>query len=171
MISTKELAAKIRKLGKEKSMSGAQVLKACEINRNFLYDLEHADTSPSIDKIERLANFFGISIDYLLGTDCYSKSINESTAQFLTYFDQLNAEEKKDVMFLVKSAIFNTEAEKDFKKIDDDYYGDYENSRSGKSRILNSRIPRTWLSSNNKLNYATAPTLDEAIILATKMRK
>ena len=39
----------------------------CGINRNFIYDLEHGNSSPSVDKIARIAAYFGVSAAVLLG--------------------------------------------------------------------------------------------------------
>lgn len=43
------------------------MLKDCEITKSFIYDLEKRNMSPSCDRITRIANYFGCSVDYLLG--------------------------------------------------------------------------------------------------------
>ena len=66
-METKEIAERIRARCKEKSLSISVVLKACGINRNFIYDLEYNNTSPSCDKIVKLVDYLDCSTDYLLG--------------------------------------------------------------------------------------------------------
>lgn len=66
-MQNKQISERIKALCEEKSLAKSAVLKACEINRNFIYDLKHNDTSPSCDKIVKLADYLDCSTDYLLG--------------------------------------------------------------------------------------------------------
>ncbi len=43
------------------------LLEQCEINRNFMYDLEKKQAAPAADKLERIADYLDCSVDYLLG--------------------------------------------------------------------------------------------------------
>ena len=42
------------------------LLEQCKINRNFIYDVEKNNSLPSCEKLLLIANFFNISVDYLL---------------------------------------------------------------------------------------------------------
>ena len=55
--SNKDIALTIRRLAKERSVTVKQTLDDCKINRNFLYDLEKGNSSPSVDKLTRIADF------------------------------------------------------------------------------------------------------------------
>ena len=57
-----QLAATIKTLCKGKSL-----LENCNINRNFMYDLEKKAQAPSADKLEAIADYLDCSVDYLLG--------------------------------------------------------------------------------------------------------
>ena len=61
------IAEKIKNLCKKSQIPVKSLLEACQINRNFIYDLQHKDAAPSIDKITKIAAHFGVSVDYLLG--------------------------------------------------------------------------------------------------------
>ncbi|MBQ9133386.1 MAG: helix-turn-helix transcriptional regulator [Clostridia bacterium] len=65
--TNKEIAASIRALAKARGVTIKQTLTDCRINRNFIYDLEHGNSSPSVDKIDRIAEYFGVSTAKLLG--------------------------------------------------------------------------------------------------------
>ena len=65
--TNKEIAASIRALAKARGVTIKQTLTDCLINRNFIYDLEHGNSSPSVDKIDRIAEYFGVSTAKLLG--------------------------------------------------------------------------------------------------------
>ena len=61
-----ELSNRIKSLCKSHKVAVKTLLEACNINRNFIYDLER-DKSPSIDKISLIADYLECSVDYLLG--------------------------------------------------------------------------------------------------------
>lgn len=61
------LASKIKALCKQHKIPIKKLLEDCNINRNFMYDLEHSGAAPAIDKLERIADYLGVSTDYLLG--------------------------------------------------------------------------------------------------------
>ena len=56
-----EIAESIRALAGARGVTLKQTLADCGINRNFIYDLEHGNSSPSVDKIARIAAYFGVS--------------------------------------------------------------------------------------------------------------
>ena len=62
-----EIAESIRALAGARGVTLKQTLADCGINRNFIYDLEHGNSSPSVDKIARIAAYFGVSTAVLLG--------------------------------------------------------------------------------------------------------
>lgn len=62
-----EIAESIRALAGARGVTLKQTLADCGINRNFIYDLEHGNSSPSVDKIARIAAYFGVSAAVLLG--------------------------------------------------------------------------------------------------------
>lgn len=62
-----DLSAKIKLLCKTKKISLQSLLEQCNINRNFIYDLERKEKAPSFDKIIRIADCLDVSIDYLAG--------------------------------------------------------------------------------------------------------
>ncbi len=61
------IATIIKILCKQKSVSISQMLKDCEITKSFIYDLEKRNMSPSCERIAKIANYLGCSVDYLLG--------------------------------------------------------------------------------------------------------
>lgn len=57
----------IKSLCNNKAVSISKLLNDCEIRKSFIYDLEKRKYTPSAEVMERIANYFGVSIDYLLG--------------------------------------------------------------------------------------------------------
>ena len=58
---------RIKAICRAKKKTIKATLEACDINRNFIYDLEKVGQIPSADKLERIADYLDCSVDYLLG--------------------------------------------------------------------------------------------------------
>ena len=57
----------IRMLCKEKGVSMKAFLKECEIRKGLIYSMETLDNTPSGDILEKIADYFDCSVDYLMG--------------------------------------------------------------------------------------------------------
>ncbi len=97
--TNERLAQGIRALAKARGITVKQTLEDCGINRNFLYDLEHGGSSPSVDKIARIAEYFGVSTATLLGTG------GEDAAAFLALYEQLSPEAKGALVDYMRSLL------------------------------------------------------------------
>jgi len=64
-----QLSQNIKSLCKEKNISISLLLNDCSLSKSFIYDIEKRNMSPSIDKIIRIADYFNVSLDYLVGRD------------------------------------------------------------------------------------------------------
>lgn len=62
-----QIAEKIKLICKAKGIPINALLQKCNITKSFIYDLERRNTSPSCDKISRIADYLDCSVDYLLG--------------------------------------------------------------------------------------------------------
>lgn len=61
------LSDRIKELSKNQNKPIVTILADCTLNRNFIYDLERRKSMPACDKIYKLADYFNVSIDYLVG--------------------------------------------------------------------------------------------------------
>lgn len=75
-----QLADTIKSLCQERHTPISKMLNDCGISRNFIYDLEKRSQIPSCETVEKIADYFGISIDELLNRtliyDEHNKKIN-----------------------------------------------------------------------------------------------
>lgn len=62
-----QIAKMVKTLCKEKGITISTLLSDCSLTKSFIYDLEKRLTSPSCDKILRIADYLDCSVDYLLG--------------------------------------------------------------------------------------------------------
>ena len=58
---------KLRELRKSRRLTQAQVAEGIHCSAATYSRYEHGARQPSIEMLERLADFFGVSVDYLLG--------------------------------------------------------------------------------------------------------
>lgn len=67
MIENKEVMAKnIKRYMEEKGVSAAEICRALDFKPNTFSDWIHAKTYPRIDYIQKMADYFGISIAFLV---------------------------------------------------------------------------------------------------------
>jgi len=52
---------------KKQNISISKMLEDCLIRKSFIYDIEKRDRTPSAELIEKIADYFDVSVDYLLG--------------------------------------------------------------------------------------------------------
>lgn len=62
-----QISERIKYSCKSQNISVKELLEKCNINRNFIYDIEKKQKSPSSDKLFKIADYLGVSVDYLLG--------------------------------------------------------------------------------------------------------
>lgn len=61
------IASRIKSSCKEQGLTISAMIEKCGLTKSFIYDLEKRSTSPSCDKLSRIADCLGCSVDYLLG--------------------------------------------------------------------------------------------------------
>ncbi|MCM1507373.1 MAG: helix-turn-helix domain-containing protein [Ruminococcus flavefaciens] len=66
-MQNKQIAEIIKLKCKEQGISVSFLLNSCSINKNFIYDLEKCNKSPSVDKLIKISDFLNCSIDCLIG--------------------------------------------------------------------------------------------------------
>ena len=114
---------RIKKLAKERSKSLRQVTFDLGFGENYLYSLKNGKR-PGTDTLEKLADYFHVSVDYLLGReDEKSASDQKDLKKFLddnlnygmTYDGQNLSKEDKEKLKVALTQIF-WEFHDDFKK-------------------------------------------------------
>lgn len=62
------LVENVKRLAKSKGESATASLMNSGVGKDFLYNIKRG-SAPSLEKIVKLAEYFGVSTDYLLGTE------------------------------------------------------------------------------------------------------
>lgn len=76
----------IRALRKEKGLTLDQVGQAFEIKRSSVAGWESGDTRPDLDKLVKLANLFGVTVDFLLTGDATKGTTKRQRVEWPFHF-------------------------------------------------------------------------------------
>ena len=101
-----EIAQSIRTLAKARGVTIKQTLADCKINRNFIYDLEHGGSSPSVDKITRIAAYFGVSTAALLGGEA-ENAAPDGLHAFLELYGRLSEADRAELRAYMRKLLEN----------------------------------------------------------------
>ena len=108
------LIENIEKLAKQKGVSKTTALVESEVGKDFTVNIEKKKTNPSIDKLQKLARYFGVSVGYLLG-DENETAIDDNDIKFALFsgHDEITDEMFDEVRNFAK---FVAEREREKKK-------------------------------------------------------
>lgn len=104
MYNLSEISNIIKSLAKNKNVTVKQLLNDCNINKGFIYDLEHKNSYPSCDKLSRIADYLDVSVDYLLGrTDKPNVDASPATASAPTTQEPKLNEDELELLEMYRS--------------------------------------------------------------------
>ena len=96
----------------ERGVTAYKVAKATGISTASLTDWKKGRSSPKADKLQKIADYFGVSVDYLLGNKTKEKAPtvevdDERSAKRKMLFDLFNSmtDEELDAMIAFTNAI------------------------------------------------------------------
>ena len=102
---------KVKELCRKRNISLSKLEKTLEFSPNSLYSWKKA--SPSIEKLVVVANYFNVSLEYLLGLNEYDS--NENTFNFenllqrnISYKNIVLSDEEKEILLTVSFALLNS---------------------------------------------------------------
>ena len=80
--------SKIRELRKEKGISQSELAKVIHVSQQTITAWENGKAEPSSSYIASIANFFGVSTDYLLGLSNSKTKDDPYSADLKTFLDK-----------------------------------------------------------------------------------
>ena len=99
-MSDKAITTRLRDLRDNRGVSQDVVAEACNISRVALTRYENGQRAPRIEIAARLADYYGVSVDYILGRDEQTEPIPEDE-QFAEYIKLWSKMTKKDRAFIL----------------------------------------------------------------------
>lgn len=94
-----EIVQNILNLAKEKKITNRQLCKILETNPNKIYDWKIGKSKPSAEDVSKLADYFDVSVDYLLGREPSSETKKDGSAEALPPDTALTPSQKQLVEF------------------------------------------------------------------------
>ena len=70
------------KLLMERGVTAYKVAKATGISTGSMTDWKKGRSAPKVDKLQKIADYFGVSVDYLLGNEPKEKTPAEADVTF-----------------------------------------------------------------------------------------
>lgn len=109
-----EISKKIKELREEKQISQYQLALALQLPRYILSNIEQGRTEPNLDYLVKLANFFGVTTDELLGREDYGTgnvvvqgtALTEDEKQLLELYRALPIRDKAELVGFAKGLAF-----------------------------------------------------------------
>ncbi len=107
---------KIKKLRQEKDWSQEKLAEQIGVKRLAINKYESGQTKPSAETLQKIAEVFGVSIDYLLAEKSEKlakKAITDKTLlEYVAEIEQMSEEERKFVKFFLDAVILRHKQEK-----------------------------------------------------------
>ncbi|WMJ85682.1 helix-turn-helix domain-containing protein [Anaerocolumna sp. MB42-C2] len=109
----------LEKLRKEHKISQSKLGSTLGITQQMISSYEKDISSPNIDTLVKIADYFEISIDRLVGHIIKSENPESPKVQFDRLFDSLSAQDKEQCLLIIKTLILDRDISTDkvlFKK-------------------------------------------------------
>lgn len=103
----------ITDLRDKKGWSQADLAEVSKVSRVMIGKYERGDAVPSIDAAKKIADAFGVSLDYLVG-EGVTASFDKKSIQRLEAIEQFPDEEKKTVFALLDAFIRDHKAKQHY---------------------------------------------------------
>jgi transcriptional regulator with XRE-family HTH domain len=98
------IGARITELRKAKGLSQSELAKALNASRDIIGKYERNENDPSIEMANKIADIFGVSLDYLLGKE--RKALNNKEAiKRLEEIEYLDMETRKTLFNIIDTFI------------------------------------------------------------------
>lgn len=95
-----KLNEKLRKIRKEKNISLERLSKEIKMSKSYLWELEKGTKNPTVKTLDKLARFFGTTLDYLMDED--DNSSIDTTVEIFYRVERLSREEQEKINKLIQ---------------------------------------------------------------------
>lgn len=105
------LGQKIREKRKEKGLTLEQLAKLADSSKSYIWELENSDARkvarPSADKLAKIADALGTTVDDLLGIELSEASIAPEDKAFFRKYQSMSPDNKRRLRKLADSDIWD----------------------------------------------------------------
>lgn len=91
---------------KSKGLKPSDVSKATKIASSTLTDWKMGRTTPKLDKLEKIAEFLGVSVEFLTtGKESSFPEFEPEHIELISLYSKLNKEQKNIVLTMIRSLV------------------------------------------------------------------
>jgi len=98
--------SKITELRKQNKWSQADLAKAVNASRDIIGKYERNENAPSIEMAQKIADVFGVTVDYLLGISAFVK-FNQNDIKRLEDIEKLDSDTKSKLYFVIDTFLMD----------------------------------------------------------------
>lgn len=95
----------LEKIRKDKKVSQSKLGEALGLTQQMISSYEHNLSSPNVEGLIKIAEFFNVSIDLLVGHMVKSEHKFSSESRFLRYFESLSEIDREKCIIIAKTII------------------------------------------------------------------
>lgn len=106
----------LERIRKDKNISQAQLGKALGLTQQMVSSYEKDTSSPNIEVLVKIADFFHVSLDSLVGHIPPIPEANSSESRFLRYFQELNSSDREKCIMIIRAILEDRELMRKKKK-------------------------------------------------------
>lgn len=103
------IGSKIAELRKQNKWSQADLAKVVNASRDIIGKYERNENAPSIEMAQKIADVFGVTVDYLLGNSTFAK-YNQNDIKRLEDIEKLDSDTKSKLYFVIDTFLRDAKA-------------------------------------------------------------
>ena len=103
---------KVKELLKEKGITKNKLLTDLQLGKNSFVNWESRGTVPSGEVLAKIANYFGVSVDYLLGNEEQKAAPASEDAELAELLEELKTRPEMKMLFSVTKGATKADVEK-----------------------------------------------------------
>lgn len=109
-----DFGSRLKELRKEYSVTQEELANILQVRRPAISGYETKNQQPDFDRLIKLANFFNVTTDYLLGRSNIrntEKPMKEEQHEILSIFNKLSSNDKKRAIGLIRLLADSSDSE------------------------------------------------------------
>lgn len=99
----------LERIRKDKKVSQATLGEELGLTQQMISSYEKGTSSPNVEILKKIADYFNVSIDTLVGYVPNSPEISSAEARFLRYFETLNEIDREKCIMIAQTLIQDRE--------------------------------------------------------------
>ena len=97
----------LKTLRKQCKITQQKMAEYLSLTQQAYATYENGTAQPSIDSLKKLADYFGVSVDYLLGRETQTNTLSQEHKQLIDYYEQCDEIDKVRILAYAEAVAEN----------------------------------------------------------------